>query len=226
MEGLVERVGRADFDLDGLRRTLADQQVVLALQELHDGFVHLVAGHAHGARVDDAGERDDGHVGGAAADIHHHVAVRLGDGQPRADGRHHGLFHQVHFTGLGAVRRIRDRALFHLRDFARHPDDDARMDQHLAPVRFLNEVIQHALGDFEIGDDAVFHRLDGDDIAGSAPQHILGFLADGYHLAVVLVDGDDGGLVDNDPLAFGEDQGVGRSQIDGQVRRKQTEKRA
>src|ERR1039458_2095406 len=85
-EGLVERVGRADFDLDGLRGTLAAAEVVFALEELHDGFVHLVAGHAHGARVDDAGERDDGHVGGAAADIHHHVAERLRDGQPGADG--------------------------------------------------------------------------------------------------------------------------------------------
>jgi hypothetical protein len=59
-----------------------------------------------------------------------------------------------------------------------------------------------------------------------AAQHILGFLADGYDFTVVLVDGDNGGLVDNDPLAFGEDQGVGRSQVDGQVRRKQAEKRA
>jgi len=83
---------------------------------------------------------------------------------------------RLHFTGFGAVRRIHDRALFHLRDFARHPDDDAWMDQHFAPVRFLNEVIEHALGDFEIGDDTVFHGLDRHDIAGRAPNISLASL--------------------------------------------------
>ena len=124
-------------------------------------------------------------------------------GRPGADGGHHGLFHQVHFAGFGAIGGIDDGALFHLRDFAGNADDDARMHQHLAAVRLLNEVVQHALGDFEVGDDAVLHGPDGDDVAGRAAQHFLGFLADGLHFAVVLVDGDDGGLVDDDafPLA-------------------------
>ena len=147
-------------------------------------------------------------------------------GRPGADGRHHGLFHQMHFARLGAIRRIDDRALFHLRDFAGHADHDARMHQHLAAVRLLNEVIQHALGDFEVGDDAVLHGPDGDDIAGRAAKHLLGFFADGFHFAGVLVDRDDGGLVDDDAFALGEDQRVGRAQIDGEIGRKETEKRA
>jgi len=41
---------------------------------------------------------------------------------------------------------------------------------------FLNEVVKHLLGDFEVSDDAVFHGLDGHDVAGRAAQHLFGFL--------------------------------------------------
>src|SRR5207247_658498 len=148
-----------------------------------------------GARVDDAGERDDGDVRGAAADIDDHVAAGLGDGEAGADGGDHGLLDEVDFAGLGAISGVHDGALFDLGDLAGNADDDARMDQHFAAVRLLNEVVQHALGDFEIGDDTVLHGLDGDDVAGGAAEHLFGFFADGFHLAGSFVDGDDGGFV-------------------------------
>ena len=143
-------------------------------------------------------------------------------GKARADGRHHGLFHQVHFAGFGVIGGIDHRAFFHLRDFAGDSDDDARMHQHLAAVRLLNEVVQHALGDLEVGDDAVLHGADGYDVAGRAAQHFLGFLADRFHFAIGLIDGDDGGLVHHDAFAFGIDQRVGRAQVNGQIGRKKT----
>jgi hypothetical protein len=90
-------------------------------------------------------------------------------------------------------------------------------------VRFLNEVIQHALGDFEVGDNAIIHGFDGDDIAGCAPEHLFRLFADGLYFAVVLIYGHDGGFVDDDSLTFGEDQRVGRSEVNRKVRRKQTE---
>ena len=57
------------------------------------------------------------------------------------------------------------------------------MHQHLAVVRLLDEVVQHLLGVLEVGDDAVLHGLDGDDVARRAAEHLLGLLADGFHLA-------------------------------------------
>ena len=99
----------------------------------------------------------------------------------------------------------------------RHADHDARMHQHLAVVRLLNEVIQHLLGDFEVGDDAVLHRLDGDDVPGRSAEHLFRFLADRFHLVGVLVDGDDGRLVHHDALAARIDQGVRGPKIDRQV---------
>ena len=150
----------------------------------------------------------------------------LSDGQAGADGRHHGLLDEVDLTGLGAIGGVLDGALFNLGDLRRHADDDARMDQHLAVVGLLDEVIEHLFGDFEVGDDAVLHGLDGHDVAGGAAQHLLGLFADGFHFTGVLVDGDDGGLVDDDALAGGEDQGVGGAEIDGQVAGKHAEERA
>jgi len=48
-----------------------------------------------------------------------------------------------------AVRGVLHRPLLHRRDFARHPDDDARTHQHVPAVRLLDEVRQHLLRDFE-----------------------------------------------------------------------------
>ena len=161
----------------------------------------------------------------SAADIDHHVAAGLGDGQTRADGGDHGLLDQEDFAGLGAVGGILDGALFHLGDLRRNPDDDAGMDQHLAVVGLLDEVVQHLFGDFEVGDDAVLHGLDSHDVAGGAAQHLLGFLADGFHFPSVFVDGDDGGLVDDDALPARIHERVGCAEIDREIARKHAEQR-
>ena len=60
------------------------------------------------------------------SDIDDHVAARLGDGQPGADGRGHGLVDKVDLGGLGLERGVLDRALLHLGDLRGDPDDDAR----------------------------------------------------------------------------------------------------
>ena len=78
--------------------------------------------------------------------------------------------------------------------------------QRLAVVRALDEVAQHRRGDFEVGDDAVLHGADGDDVARRPPEHLLGFLADRQDLlaaARVLLHGDHGGLVGDDALRRG-----------------------
>jgi hypothetical protein len=99
------------------------------------------------------------------------------------------------------------------------------MDQHLAVMGLLDEVVEHLLGDFEVGDDAVLHGLDGDDVAGGAAQHLLGLAANGLHFAGIFVDGYDGRLIDHDALAGREDQRVGGAEIDGQIARKHAEER-
>ena len=145
---------------------------------------------------------------GAAADIDHHVAARLGDGQTGADGGYHGLLDQEHFTSLGAIGGILDRALFYLGDLRRHADDNPGVHQHFAVVRLLDKVIQHLFRDFEVGDHAIFHGLDGHDVAGRAAKHLLGLFTHRLDLAGVFVDRHDRGLVDHDTLTARIHQGV------------------
>src|SRR5262249_6555819 len=201
--------GSANLDLDLFGRALSDQQVVLAFQVIHDGFIHLITRHPDGTRIHDAREGNDGDIGRSAANIDHHVSTWFRNGKAGSNGCHHRLFYQVNLARLCAVSRVHDGALFYLGNFRRDTNHDARMHHHLAVVRLLNEVVQHLLGDLEVGDYTVFHRLDGHDIAGRAAQHLFGFLADGFDFACVFVDGDDRWLVDDDALALGVDQRVG-----------------
>jgi hypothetical protein len=84
-------------------------------------------------------------------------------------------------------------------------------------VRLLDEIGQHLLGDVEVSDDPVLHRLDGDDVAGRAAQHFLGLSTDRFDAAVHLVHRDDRRLIDNDAAALRVHAGVRRAQIDGKV---------
>ena len=111
------------------------------------------------------------------------------------------MFDQINFAGSRAVGGVLYGALFDRRNFTGHTDDDARVHQHAAVVRFLNKIRQHFFGDFEVRDDAVFHGLDGHDVSGSPAEHLFCFATDRYNLAAILVDRHDGGLVDHDAFA-------------------------
>src|SRR5207249_11095928 len=217
---LVARIRRADRDLDELRGPLPDQEVVLPLDVLDDRLVHLVAPDAHGLGEHDARERDDRHLRGAAPDVDHHVAGRLGDGQPGADRGRHRLFDEVDLARTSGLGRLAHRPLLHLGDAERHADDDARPDERLPVVDLLDEVAEHRLVDLEVGDDAVFERPDGDDVAGRAAEHFLRLGADGQHLAAalrLLLHRHHRGLVADDALPLHVDEGVRRAEVDGEV---------
>ena len=77
--------------------------------------------------------------------------------------------------------------------------------------------MQHPLGDAEVGDDAVPQRAHGDDVGRRAADHALGLGADRQDLLVDAVDGDDGGLVDDDAAALDHDERVGGSEVDADV---------
>ncbi len=218
---ILERIGGADLHLDRFRGALADQQVVGLLDVLDDRIVHLVAGDADRLAVDDAGERDDRNVGRAAADVDDHVARRLGNRHAGTDRRGHRFLDEIPLAGLGAVGAVLDGALLDLRDLRGDADDDAGPDPDVPVVGFLDEVGQHLLGDLEVGDDAVLHRLDGHDVARRAPEHLLRVLADRLDAAVDLVDRHDRGLVDDDALASRVHAGIGRAEIDCEIARKQ-----
>jgi hypothetical protein len=216
---------RADALLDHLGRRLADQHAVVAPDVVDDRFVELVAADADRALVDHAAERDHADLGRAAADVDDHRAARFGDRQAGADRRRHRLLDQVDVARAGAERRLADRAPLDLGRAARHADDDPRArPEHRARMDHLDELLEHLLGHREVGDDAVLHRPDGFDVARHLAEHRLGFGADRLDglLAVgaaFVADGDDGRLVEDDPLAAHVDQRVGGAEVDREVRR-------
>src|SRR5690606_25098380 len=89
----------------------------------------------------------------------------------------------------------------------------------------LDEVGQHLLGDLEVGDDAVLHRLDRHEVARCATEHVLRVLPDGLDPPAHLVDGRDRRLISDDPLVARVHVGIGRAQVDCQVTRKQRQHR-
>ena len=96
-------------------------------------------------------------------------------------------------------------------------------------MHLADEVLDHLLGDFEVGDDAVAHGADGLDVAGRAAQHHLGVVAHGADglLAAAGGDGrDHRGFVEHDAAAFDIDQRVRGPKIDGHVARKRAKKTA
>jgi hypothetical protein len=70
-------------------------------------------------------------------------------------------------------------------------------------MHLLDELLEHLLGDGEVGDHAVLHRADDGDGARRLAEHLLGFLADGLDGlfgvgAAFEADGDDRRLVEDD----------------------------
>ena len=69
-----------DFDIFG--HPIADEKVEVITGKLLDVFGQLIAGDAQRPAGDDAAERDDGHLGGAATDIDDEVPAWFLDRQP------------------------------------------------------------------------------------------------------------------------------------------------
>ena len=193
----------ADLHLHLLGGAFADEDVVFAAHVLDDGFVELVAGYLDGGALHHALQGDDGDITGAAADVHHHVALGLGDVDACADGGGHGLLDQIHMTGAGLQARVHHGALLHLGDAGGDADDDARLEDVVeAAADLADKLLEHPLRHVVVGDDALTQGADGHDVAGGTAQHGLGIGAHAEQAAVVLVDGHHRGLIEHNALAL------------------------
>ena len=127
------------------------------------------------------------------------------------------------WRGAGAERRFADRAALDLGRAAGHADDDARAGREQPRVvHLLDELLEHLLGDGEVGDHAVLHRADGGDVARRLAEHLLGRHADRLDRLLGVgpafgANGDHRGLVQHDALAAHVDQGVGGAEVDRQI---------
>ena len=99
------------------------------------------------------------------------------------------------------------------------------MHQHLAVVRLLDEVVQHLLSDFEVGDDAILHGLDGHDVARCAAKHFLGLFTNSLDFVGVLIQGHNRRFVYHNAFAARVHQRIGGAQVDGEVAGEDAEQR-
>ena len=88
---------------------------------------------------------------------------------------------------------------------------------HAAVVHLRDEMPQHRLGHFEVGDDAVLQRTDGDDIGRRAAEHAFRLVADGEHFVRAGLHRHDRRLAQDDALILDVDERVGRAEIDADV---------
>ena len=101
------------------------------------------------------------------------------------------MFDQIDLARARVRGGILDRPLFHFRDAGRHRHHDPGRNQ-FAMVNLLNEMPQHRFGDFEVGNDTIFHGPDGDDVARGATEHALGFFANRQHIGGSRLNGNNG----------------------------------
>ena len=137
-------------------------------------------------------------------------------GQRRADRRGHRLLDEERLRRAGTPRRFEHRALLDVGDGRRHADQHPRTLQ-ARDAGALEQHADEALGDLEVGDRTAAQRTDRDDVAGGATDHLPGVVAEREHLVGARVHGDDGRLVEDDPLAARVDERVGGAEVDGEV---------
>src|SRR5215210_4835436 len=178
------RLGDADFLLDPLGRGFADQEVVVAPDVRADGFIHLVAADAYGGGVGGAAQAQHGDLGRAAADVDDHRSDRGGHRHVGADRGSHGLLDQIDGAGPGVGGGGADRAALDRSRSGRDTDHDFREapGAHLAAVHLVDEMLDHLLGDVDVGNDSIAQGADGFDLVGRLAHHQLGVLANGLDL--------------------------------------------
>jgi hypothetical protein len=130
--------------------------------------------------------------------------------------------------GSRRQHRLLDRPLLDRGGAVGHADHDLGLGEHGVRLHLPDEILDHFLGDVEIGDDAVAHRPDRLDRARRAAKHQLGVLADrlDHLLAVDGLVSHDRGLVQDDALALDIDQRVRCPEIDRHVAREYAEQSA
>ena len=206
--------------LDPLGSGLADQEVVVSSHVADDRLVHLVAAGAHGGGVGESAQAEHRDLGGAAADVHDHAADRFGDGHVGADRSGHRLLDQEHLARARIAGGVADRAAFHLGRARGHADHDLGPARELAgAVHLLDEMLDHLLGDVDVGDDAVAKRSDRLDGAGSLAHHQLGVVADRLDALdpVQRLDRDHRRLVQHDAATADIDHRVRGAEVDRHV---------
>ena len=134
----------------------------------------------------------------------------------------------MNLAGAGAFGRFANRTPLDLGRAVRHTNQDSRTRAEVTRrLGLADEMLQHLLGDREIGDDAVFQGPNRRDIARCAAEHVLCLGADGLNhasaAAAVLPDCDDRRFIEHDAVAPRVNKCISGAKVDRQVIREITQ---
>ena len=137
------------------------------------------------------------------------------------DCRGHRFFDQVNFPDTCHGGRIYNRFLLHLGNTSRNTYHHPRFDEAVVFEYFLDEVFDHGIGDFKIGDHPILHRSNGFQFIVGPAVHLFGFQAHCYRISVpmTIITGDryNRRFVQDNSLVLDIDQRVGGAQIHGHI---------
>ena len=125
-----------------------------AAEVFDDGLVHLIAADSYAVARDDIAEADDGHFGGAGADIDDHAGDGFGDGEADADCGGLRDADQEHLAGAGAMGAGEQCAFFDGGQSAGGGHQQARAQAEAHGADFAEEVAEHRFAELEVGDHA------------------------------------------------------------------------
>ena len=148
---------------------------------------------------------------------------------PGADRRRHRLLDQPHFACAGVGGGVADRAALDAGRARRHAHHHLGLAAEAAAAadRLGHEMLDHLLGDLEVGDHPVAQRADGAEVGRRLAEHQLGIVADRADLgqAIAIFERDHRRLLDDDAAIAQVDDGVGGAEVDRQIARAEIEKR-
>ena len=202
-------------ELDPLRRSLSDLDVVLLAHVVLDVVVEHVSGSLHALLLHDASEGDHGDLRGTAAYVHHHVPFRRLHVKADTERGGHRFVDQVDFAASGMLAGIAHGADLHLGGSRRDSDHDLEVGGEEGPplaVDLLDEALDHHLSRLEVGDDPVPEGPDGLYPGICVFMHQFRRLPDGDAFLGAVVDSHYARLVEND-FVIVEYDGVRRAEV-------------
>ena len=212
--GLLGAAGHVLFQLFG--GALANGNAVLVAHELEDLFVVVVAGHAHTGGLDLTAQTQHCNIGGAAADVDDHAALRLGDVDAGTESGGNGLVDQIHLTGTGGHHSFHHSIALDAGDRSRHADCHPGLD-HMGVVYLLDKAADQLTGHGVVADNAVFQRKDRGNIVRGAAHHGQSLIADFQHGVFARVHCHNAGLVEYNALPRLCDDDGGGTKVDTDI---------
>ena len=170
----------------------------------------------------DAREGDDRHFARTAANVDDHRTRRLRNGKPDTDRRRHRFLDEKDFARTRVMRRLFDRALLDFGDARGYRHDEPRLDLQVMRdetrrTDLLDEVLEHRLGDVEVGDDARLHRTDRDDVARRTTEHATRLLTDGQYALRARLNRHHGRFAQHNATIFRINERIRRTEVDTDV---------